>query len=105
MAAPSVPVVAVPLAAAAELRRDLTIFASDSFRGRETGTADERRAAAFLVARLKRIGVEPAGDSGYLQRVPLTRIRLGAGTKWAVERKVSGGVAAHLRGRSPGSCR
>ena len=96
IAAPSVAVVAVP-PAAAELRRDLTVFASDSFRGRETGTADERRAAAFLVARLKRIGIEPAGDSGYLQRVPLTRIRLGAGTQWTVQRGASAAAARSTR--------
>lgn len=100
MAAPSAAVVAVP-PAAAELRRDLTVFASDSFRGRETGTADERRAAAFLVARLKRIGIEPAGDSGYLQRVPLTRIRLGAGTRWTVQRAGSAGSAREVTGLVP----
>lgn len=61
------------------------VFASDSFRGRETGTPDERRAAAFLVGRLARIGLDPAGDSGYLQRVPLVRMRLGAGTRFAVQ--------------------
>jgi hypothetical protein len=69
---------------AAELRRDLTVFASDSFRGREAGTADERRAAAFLVGRLTELGLEPAGDSGFFQRVPLVRPALGAGTKFTV---------------------
>ena len=69
-----------------ELRRDLTVFASDSFRGRETGTPDERRASAFLVARLAALGVMPAGDSGYgyYQRVPLVRQTLGPGTRLAV---------------------
>src|SRR5262245_31617600 len=33
---------------AADLRRDLFVFASDSFRGRETGTPDAQRAAAFI---------------------------------------------------------
>jgi hypothetical protein len=93
IAAPvAAPVVVPP--AAAELRRDLMVFASDSFRGRETGTADERRAAAFLVERLTRTGLDPAGDSGYLQRVPLTRIRLGAGTQFTVQR---GAIATSSR--------
>lgn len=60
---------------AEELRRDLFAFAADSFRGRETGTPDADRAAAFLVRRLQSMGLEPAGDSGYYQRVPLRRSR------------------------------
>jgi hypothetical protein len=67
-----------------ELRSDLTVFASDSFRGREAGTPDERRAAAFLVTRLKALGLTPGGDSGYYQRVPLVRETMGVGTRLAV---------------------
>src|SRR5690349_2902138 len=58
---------------AAELRRDLFVFADDSFRGRETGTADAQRAAAFLARRAQLLGLEPAGDSLYMQRIPLAR--------------------------------
>lgn len=58
---------------AEELRRDLTAFAHDSMRGRETGTDDATRAASFLAERVRRLGLEPAGDSLYLQRVPLQR--------------------------------
>ena len=58
---------------AAELRRDLFVFADDSFRGRETGTSDAQRAAAFLARRAQLLGLEPAGDSLYMQRVPLVR--------------------------------
>ena len=58
---------------AAQLRRDLFIFADDSFRGRETGTADAQRAAAFLARRVQQFGLEPAGDSLYMQRVPMIR--------------------------------
>src|SRR3954471_13679075 len=56
-----------------ELRRDLFAFAADSMRGRETGTADADRAARFLAKRVERMGLEPAGDSMYVQRVPLQR--------------------------------
>ena len=59
-----------------ELRRDLFAFAADSFRGRETGTPDANRAAAFLARRVQQLGLEPAGDSLYMQRVPLVRQRL-----------------------------
>jgi hypothetical protein len=58
---------------AEELRRDLYAFADDSMRGRESGTRDAVRAALFLGERLKQLGFQPAGDSGFYQRVPLTR--------------------------------
>jgi hypothetical protein len=67
-----------------ELRRDLAIFASDSFGGRATGTPGAARAAQFLTSRLAAMGIEPAGDSGFLQRVPLVRGRYGAGTRFEV---------------------
>ena len=57
-----------------ELRRDLTVFASDSFLGRETGSVGEQKAANFLAERLRALGVEPAGEAGsYFQRFPLER--------------------------------
>lgn len=58
---------------AAELRRDLYVIADDSFRGRETGTPEARRAAAYIARRVQMMGLEPAGDSLYLQRVPMVR--------------------------------
>jgi hypothetical protein len=58
---------------ASSLRRDLAAFADDSMRGRETGTPDALRAARFLADRVRRLGLEPAGDSLFLQRVPLQR--------------------------------
>jgi len=67
-----------------ELRQDLHAFAADSFRGRETGTPDEFRAARWLVRRLTALGVEPAGDSFYYHRVPLTRQVLGPNTRLTV---------------------
>lgn len=54
-----------------ELRRDLFIFASDSFRGRATGTPDELRGARFIAERLASLGLEPGGDSGFYQPFPL----------------------------------
>ncbi len=59
----------------AELRADLYAFAADSFRGRETGTPDADRAAAWIARRLQALGVEPAGDSGYFHRVPMQSAR------------------------------
>jgi len=78
---------AVPAGAAPtadELRRDLEAFAADSFRGRRSGTPDAARAAAFLAARLAALRVEPAGDSGYFQRVPLVRQGPGPAARFEV---------------------
>ncbi|MDB4905595.1 MAG: hypothetical protein JWO05_379 [Gemmatimonadetes bacterium] len=67
-----------------ELRRDLTAFADDSMRGRETGTPEAEKAAAFIAERARELGLEPAGDSMYLQRVPLVRERIGPNTRFEV---------------------
>ena len=69
---------------AEELRRDLAVFASDSFRGRETGTPDATRAASFIADRLMSLGLEPAGDSMYMQRIPLLRQRVTDETRFVV---------------------
>ena len=80
-ATPASPIVAI---SADELRRDLFVFASDSFQGRETGTSGAMRAAKFLADRLISLGAEPAGDSMYLQRVPLVRQSFGGSSRVAV---------------------
>jgi hypothetical protein len=71
---------------AAELRRDLYIIADDSFRGRETGTGEARRAAAYIARRVQLMGLEPAGDSLYLQRVPMVRQTFARTTQLTVTR-------------------
>jgi hypothetical protein len=79
---------------AAELARDLTAFAHDSMRGRETGTPDALRAAVFLGRRLAELGLEPVGDSMYYQRVPLVRQVITPSTKIFVTRN---GVTRTIR--------
>lgn len=75
------------------LRSELTAFAADSFKGRESGTPDGDRAAGFLAERLRAIGAEPAGEGGYFHRVDLVREYLGAGTTFTV---TEGGRASTL---------
>ena len=67
-----------------ELRRDLYIFASDSFRGRATGTPDELRGARFIAERLASLGLEPGGDSGFYQPFPLAMRESFGATKFTV---------------------
>ncbi len=83
--APTVAAPALGAVTAEELRRDLYAFADDSMRGRETGTEDATRAMRFLVGRLTQLGLEPAGDSGFAQRVPMQKEVFGPGTRIAVE--------------------
>jgi hypothetical protein len=67
------------------LEARLAAFADDSMAGREAGTEGARRAAAYLAAEVRRLGLEPAGDDGgYLQRVPLVRRAVAPGASLTV---------------------
>ncbi|SDE39057.1 M20/M25/M40 family metallo-hydrolase [Ulvibacter litoralis] len=46
---------------------DVTILASDSLGGRETGTEGERLAAAYIQQRFEGLGLQPKGSNGYYQ--------------------------------------
>jgi hypothetical protein len=54
-----------------EVRRLLGALSDDSLEGRMTASRGSARAAAIIAAEMRRIGLEPAGDSGYFQRVPI----------------------------------
>ena len=73
-AAPAPP---APLASGDELREIVSVLAADSLEGRRTGTPGSARASRFLAERMRRYGLEPAGDSGYFQTVPYQRTNLG----------------------------
>jgi hypothetical protein len=55
----------------ADVRRILSALADDSMEGRASGTPGAQRAARYIGGEMKKIGLEPLGDSGYFQRVPL----------------------------------
>jgi hypothetical protein len=60
-----------PAITAADLRQRLFLIADDSMLGRETGSEGAFKASAYVAAEFRRLGLEPAGDSGtYFQRVP-----------------------------------
>lgn len=50
--------------APAALRADITTLASDTYEGRMTGEPGGEKARAFIEARYKMLGLEPAGDAG-----------------------------------------
>jgi hypothetical protein len=53
------------------VRSMVTFLASDALRGRMTGSAGSATAADWIAGRMRAAGLEPAGDSGYVQRIPL----------------------------------
>jgi hypothetical protein len=59
-----------------QLRSDVEVLADDSMRGRDAGSVDELRAGAWLAARAREEGLEPAGEAGtYFQVFPIHRTR------------------------------
>ena len=56
----------------ADLRKHLTIIASDEFEGRETGTEGQRKAAAYIEGQFSALNLkQPAGIKSYQQLYPL----------------------------------
>lgn len=55
----------------ADVRHLLTALADDSLEGRATGTVGSEKAARIIADAMQRAGLQPAGDSGYFQRVPV----------------------------------
>jgi hypothetical protein len=64
-----------------DVRRLLGALSDDSLEGRMTATRGSARAAAIIAAEMRRIGLEPAGDSGYFQRVPIALVGAGNGRR------------------------
>ena len=92
-AAPARTPIVVPIDVSA-MRADLSVFASDAFLGRLAGTASARRAAEFIAGRLTGTAIEAAGDSGFFQRIPLSRQAFAPTTKVLV---TSRGRATELK--------
>ena len=58
----------------AEVRRLLSAIADDSMEGRATGSRGSAKAAALIAREFAMAGLEPAGDSGFFQRVPVAMV-------------------------------
>lgn len=50
-----------------KIKEDVAFLADDALEGRETGTAGEKKAAAYIADRFKELGLENAGTDGYYQ--------------------------------------
>lgn len=68
---------------AARLKADLDFLASDELLGRNTPSPGFDTAAAYIVARLERAGLKPAGDNGtFLQRYEMRESHVDAGSAY-----------------------
>jgi hypothetical protein len=56
----------------AGVRTKLSILSADSMEGRFTASPGGARAARYIAEQMRAIGLRPAGDSGYFQRVPVS---------------------------------
>ena len=91
--APSPASQTAPAITAADLERRLYAVAHDSMMGRETGSEGDFKAAAYVAAEFRRLGLEPAGDNGtYFQTVPFWRVAIDAQSRITV-----GGTTLQLR--------
>jgi hypothetical protein len=63
-------------------------LANDGMEGRDTGSEGYRRAARYVAAQFETAGLQPAGEPGYYQPVPLhaTRLRVEQSTATLVRR-------------------
>jgi hypothetical protein len=54
----------------------IVFLADDALEGRETGSAGHRRAADYVAGLWQQAGLEPAGSSGFIQRIALKTRRI-----------------------------
>ena len=82
-----------PAITAADLRQRLYLIADDSLMGRETGSLGAFKASAYVAAEFRRLGLEPAGDSGtYFQTAPFWDVKVDPRSRLVT----SGGNTLHL---------
>lgn len=71
---------------ASDLRKHVTVLASDSLEGRETGYPGQRKAAQYIASVFKKLRLKPVGDNGtYFQGFEVEETRVSADTKIEVQ--------------------
>lgn len=74
--APTVsPAPVTPADRAARWQAHVETLASDAMEGRAAGTPGHERAAAYVANEMRRLGLQPAGTTGYLQPIAFTEQR------------------------------
>src|SRR5256886_13461268 len=70
----------------ADLMTRLYLYSDDSMMGRLAGSEYNLKATAYIASEVKRLGLQPAGDSGgFFQNVPLVKRQLDASASLAVD--------------------
>jgi len=82
-----------PQTPAAQIADELGTLASDAMQGRGSGTPDELRAANYLAAELRQIGISPLGDNGDFVQDIFTTVRFRSGPREWHTRNVIGVLA------------
>ncbi len=59
-----------------DLAADIKVLSSDAFGGRQPGTAGAQRTIDYLIARFKRMGLQPGNHGKWLQAVPVVSTEL-----------------------------
>ncbi|MGB8492562.1 MAG: M28 family metallopeptidase [Bacteroidales bacterium] len=57
-----------------DLKKNISVLASDDFRGRFPATEGEEKTISYLAEQFKQEGLKPASNGSYFQEVPLVRI-------------------------------
>jgi hypothetical protein len=65
-----------PLQRAETWSAHVAALSADDMEGRAAGTPGHQRAADYVVAELRRLGLRPAGTDGFFQQVPLSERRV-----------------------------
>src|SRR5919198_4363392 len=70
----------------ADLMTRVYLYADDSMMGRMAGTEYNLKATAYIASEVRRLGLQPGGDSGgYFQNVPLVHRGLEAGASLSID--------------------
>lgn len=67
------------------IRAHTRFLSADVLQGRGTGTRGEHIAAEYIASELIRLGVKPAGNHNFLQKIPLKRAEITAATLAVIE--------------------
>lgn len=67
---------ALPKASAQAIEAHMTFLGDDSLEGRDTGSRGHQIASNYIATQLAALGLEPAGEQGYFQSVPLRKAML-----------------------------
>jgi hypothetical protein len=80
------PEATTPAITPADLMSRMYLYADDSMMGRAAGSAYNLKATAYIAAEARRLGLQPAGDSGgYFQNVPMIQRALDPNARITVD--------------------